>query len=206
MNHKALKPIVYLMAAACLTTSCIGSFGLFNKVLDWNKRATGNKFLNALIFILISPAYALCGVADIFVINTIEFWSGSNPLAENVGKTESVLGSDGKLYAVTTLEDGYEVKGPDGPCSRSRTTTPPKSTSTTAARWTFPSTNTASTRHAWPSTAAHTSPSGKTATGRPAGTQLRRACHTRPFAARKAAKRSIKGRLLQARLPRVVTP
>ena len=114
MNHKALKPIVYLMAAACLTTSCIGSFGLFNKVLDWNKRATGNKFLNALIFILISPAYALCGVADIFIINTIEFWSGSNPLAENVGKTESVLGSDGKLYAVTTLEDGYEVKGPDG--------------------------------------------------------------------------------------------
>ena len=89
MNHKALKPIVYLMAAACLTTSCIGSFGLFNKVLDWNKRATGNKFLNALIFILISPAYALCGVADIFVINTI-------------------------VYAVTTLEDGYEVKGPDG--------------------------------------------------------------------------------------------
>lgn len=114
MNHKALKPIVYLMAAACLTTSCIGSFGLFNKVLDWNKQATGNKFLNWLIFIVISPAYVLCGVADMIVINSIEFWSGTNPLAENIGKTENIMGSDGKLYAVTTLEDGYEVKAPDG--------------------------------------------------------------------------------------------
>lgn len=114
MYNKTFKSIVFLIIGACLMSSCIGSFGLFNKVLDWNKRATGNKFLNWLIFILISPAYVLCGVADILVVNSIEFWSGSNPLAENVGKTKNVLGSDGKLYAVTTLEDGYEVKDPEG--------------------------------------------------------------------------------------------
>ena len=114
MNNKALKSLTLLMAGTMAMSSCIGSFGLFNKVLDWNQQATGNKFLNWLIFILISPAYVLCGVADIFVINSIEFWSGSNPLAENVGKTENIMGSDGKLYAVTTLEDGYEVKAPDG--------------------------------------------------------------------------------------------
>lgn len=104
MTNKTLKSLTALMIGACLMSSCIGSFGLFNKVLDWNKQATGNKFLNWLIFILISPAYVLCGVADILVINSIEFWSGDNPLAENVGKTENVMGSDGKLYAVTTLE------------------------------------------------------------------------------------------------------
>lgn len=114
MTNKTLKSLTALMIGACLMSSCIGSFGLFNKVLDWNKQATGNKFLNWLIFILISPAYVLCGVADILVINSIEFWSGDNPLAENVGKTENVMGSDGKLYAVTTLENGYEVKAPDG--------------------------------------------------------------------------------------------
>ena len=114
MNNKALKSLTLLMAGTMAMSSCIGSFGLFNKVLDWNQQATGNKFLNWLIFILISPAYVLCGVADMFVINSIEFWSGSNPLAENIGKTENIMGSDGKLYAVTTLEDGYEVKGPDG--------------------------------------------------------------------------------------------
>ena len=39
-----------------LCSSCIGSFGLFNRVLDWNKDVTDNKFLNELIFIIISPA------------------------------------------------------------------------------------------------------------------------------------------------------
>lgn len=114
MFNKTLKTLACLVAGACMFNSCIGSFGLFNTVLDWNKSATNNKFLNALIFILISPAYALCGVADVFIINTIEFWSGSNPVMADVGKTKNVTGSDGKLYAITTLEDGYEVKGPDG--------------------------------------------------------------------------------------------
>ena len=114
MKTKTLKSLTLLMAGTMAVSSCIGSFGLFNKVLDWNKQATGNKFLNWLIFIVISPAYVLCGVADMLVINSIEFWSGTNPLAENIGKTENIMGSDGKLYAVTTLEDGYEVKAPDG--------------------------------------------------------------------------------------------
>lgn len=83
-------------------------------MLSWNKRATSSKFLNELIFIVISPAYALCGVADLFVVNTIEFWSGSNPLEANIGTTEQVLGCDGRLYAVTTLADGYEVRDSEG--------------------------------------------------------------------------------------------
>ena len=114
MYNKTLKSFLLIMIASVVMSSCIGSFGLFNKVLDWNKDATGNKFLNELIFIVISPAYVLCGTADLLVLNTIEFWSGSNPLAENVGKTESIMGSDGKLYAVTTLKDGYEIKDADG--------------------------------------------------------------------------------------------
>lgn len=114
MYNKTLKSFLLIMTASLIMSSCIGSFGLFNKVLDWNKDATGNKFLNELIFIVISPAYALCGTADLLVLNTIEFWTGSNPLAANVGKTESIMGSDGKLYAVTTLKDGYEIKDADG--------------------------------------------------------------------------------------------
>ena len=35
-------------------------------------------------------------------------------MAANIGKTERILGSDGKLYAVTTLKDGYEIKYADG--------------------------------------------------------------------------------------------
>ena len=85
-----------------------------HKLAGWNKGATGNKFLNELIFILISPAYAVCGVADVLVLNTIEFWTGSNPVAQRVGTTQEITGKDGKLYAVTTLRNGYKIKSPDG--------------------------------------------------------------------------------------------
>ena len=114
MYNKTLKTVIGLLVGVCLMSSCIGSFGLFNKMLSWNKNATNSKFLNELIFLVISPVYVICGTADVLVLNTIEFWSGSNPVAANIGKTESILGSDGKLYAVTTLKDGYEIKAADG--------------------------------------------------------------------------------------------
>lgn len=84
-----------------------------HKLAQWNKRATDEKFINEIIFIVISPAYLVTGVIDAFIVNTMEFWSGSNPMA-NVGKTREVMGQDGRYYAVTTLRDGYEVKKPDG--------------------------------------------------------------------------------------------
>lgn len=113
MKIKNLKVSALLLAATLTTSSCVGSFGLFNKLASWNKKATGSKFLNEIIFIVISPAYAVCTVADVLVLNTVEFWSGSNPMAQ-VGKTQEVMGKDGRYYAVKTLRDGYEVKSPDG--------------------------------------------------------------------------------------------
>ena len=37
------------------TTSCMGSFGLLNKFASWNQGATGNKFVNGFIGILLPP-------------------------------------------------------------------------------------------------------------------------------------------------------
>ena len=109
--------MVNTVIAASLGTmalsSCIGSFGLTNTVLDWNKRATDNKFVNELIFIVISPAYAVCSVADLFVLNSIEFWTGEKVIAE-VGKTKDVMGKDGRMYAIKTLKNGYEITDPEG--------------------------------------------------------------------------------------------
>ena len=112
MKKIKMKTAACLLAAAVALTSCVGSFGLFNKVLDWNK-GISNKFVNEIVFLLISPAYAVCGVVDLLVLNTVEFWSGSNPIAK-AGHVENVWGRDGKLYAVKTLEDGYEVTKPTG--------------------------------------------------------------------------------------------
>ena len=114
MFKKSLKTLVLFLSATILFNSCIGSFGLFNKLLSWNQNLTGSKFLNELLFILLSPGYAIASVVDLFVLNTVEFWTGNNPMAANVGKTENVMGSDGIIYAVTTLEDGYKIAKPNG--------------------------------------------------------------------------------------------
>ena len=93
---KNLKIMACIMAVSLLSSSCIGSFCMFNKLASWNKSATKSKFLNEL------------------VLNTIEFWTDDNPLASNIGKTQEVMGSDGRLYAVKTLKNGYEITNPEG--------------------------------------------------------------------------------------------
>ena len=41
-----------------------------------------NKFLNELVFIgmHVVPAYPLCFAGDLIIFNSIEFWSGNNPI------------------------------------------------------------------------------------------------------------------------------
>ncbi|MGL4852702.1 MAG: DUF3332 domain-containing protein [Phocaeicola sp.] len=103
------------MMAACLClsgsllfSSCIGSFALWNNLKDWNN-TIGNKFVNELVFIAfnIVPVYPIAAIADMLVINSIEFWSGSNPMA-SIGETKEVQGENGN-YLVTTNENGYTI-------------------------------------------------------------------------------------------------
>ncbi|MBR5655795.1 MAG: DUF3332 domain-containing protein [Prevotella sp.] len=114
MKIKNLKVAALLMAGTMMTSSCIGSYSLFNKFADWNCHATGSKFLNAIIGVVLLPVYGICSFADALLFNTIEFWSGDNPIASNVGKTQQVMGQDGRYYAVKTLKDGYEITNPEG--------------------------------------------------------------------------------------------
>ena len=50
--------IVLALTGSLMTSSCIGSFALTNKLLSWNKQV-GNKFVNELVFFAfwIIPVY-----------------------------------------------------------------------------------------------------------------------------------------------------
>ena len=59
MRKKYLSVAVVLaLASSMMFSSCVGSFTLTNKVLEWNKQA-GSKFVNAVIFtaFCIIPVY-----------------------------------------------------------------------------------------------------------------------------------------------------
>lgn len=114
---KRLIPVALVAAISIpVFTSCIGSFALTNKLLTWN-RSIGSKIVNELVFIgfWILPVYEVSALADVLVINSIEFWSGSNPMA--CGKTmidghdgRYLVECDGKGYTITSENDGSQVR------------------------------------------------------------------------------------------------
>lgn len=109
--------VVITLASSLMFSSCIGSFALTNKVLSWNKQV-GSKFVNELVFcgLWILPVYELSAIADMLVINSIEFWSGSNPVTASTtrvvdGKDARYLvKSDPKGYTITNTKDNTQVR------------------------------------------------------------------------------------------------
>lgn len=99
---------VFVLSGTMLFSSCVGSFGLFNRISSWNQ-SVGNKFVNELVFLALNivPVYGVAYLADALVINSIEFWSGTNPMA-NVGDVKNVKGENGN-YLVETLDNGYSI-------------------------------------------------------------------------------------------------
>ena len=97
---------VVALSASMMMQSCIGSFALFNKVKTWNDHV-GDKFVNELVFVAmwILPVYELSFAADLFILNSIEFWSGTNPALAQA-ETKVIDGKDAQ-YLVAKNESGY---------------------------------------------------------------------------------------------------
>ena len=98
---------VLLISTSILCSSCIGSFKLWNGLKEWNQ-GIGNKFVNELVFIALNivPVYGVAYFADVVVLNTIEFWTGSSPVASN--EVKEVKGENGN-YLVASNENGYTI-------------------------------------------------------------------------------------------------
>ena len=65
------------------TSACYGKFGLFKKVHQWNG-TLGGPVVNSLVHFVfwIVPVYELVILGDLLIFNTIEFFTGSNPMAD----------------------------------------------------------------------------------------------------------------------------
>lgn len=112
-----MKKIILTSALAALfcasMTSCMGKFALTRNLYAWNDQVS-NKFVNEILFVAfwILPVYEVCGLADLLVLNTIEFWSGDNPISASTKAIDTDQGRylvvcDGKGYDIT-LEDTGE--------------------------------------------------------------------------------------------------
>ena len=50
MKREKLTLVAVLLSGSLLFSSCVGSFGLFNRLSSWNQ-SIGSKFVNELVFL-----------------------------------------------------------------------------------------------------------------------------------------------------------
>jgi hypothetical protein len=75
--------VLTLTAGALVSTSgCFGSFNLTRKVYGFNKTVSKDKFVQELVFLGLNvvPIYGFASLIDAVVANTVEFWTGKNPI------------------------------------------------------------------------------------------------------------------------------
>ncbi|HTY38561.1 MAG TPA: DUF3332 family protein [Bacteroidota bacterium] len=129
MKRSFFKAVSSILIAMMLTTAlgCYGSFPLINKVYKFNG-TLGNKFVNELGFLVMNivPVYGVAGFIDAVLLNTIEFWTGKNPVTTsndvvvplNPTSSLTLRGGDGSVLLTTTTDEGIQQyvfqKGTDG--------------------------------------------------------------------------------------------
>lgn len=105
--NKIFKKIVVLTmvaAMALMSVGCYGSFSLTKKVYNWNG-SLGNKWVTEVVFLAcyVVPVYSIAGFVDVVILNSLEFWTGSNPMAS------SVTSDDGSTVAFNTEKQQVEI-------------------------------------------------------------------------------------------------
>lgn len=92
------KLAVFLVLVSMVAVSCTGTFRLTRTVYDFQTKPA-DKWVDEVLFLafVIVPVYGLSTLADAIIFNSIEFWTGQNPLRASLDdKDNSVIAGNGK--------------------------------------------------------------------------------------------------------------
>ena len=103
MRSKTGRLAVGIVASALLLSGCYGPFQLTRKLYTWNGQV-GDKWENEIVFLIlaVTPVYSLAVAGDAIVFNTIEFWTGKNPMAHAAPQTATQRVARGDTEAIVT--------------------------------------------------------------------------------------------------------
>ncbi len=118
MKRALVQSVSVFLVLVLLVTAfgCYGSFNLVNKVYKFNG-GLGGKFVNEIGFLVmvIVPVYGVATFVDAVILNTIEFWTGTNPMAVNdatqiftLPDGQMVLNGKDKTYEFRQMVNGQE--------------------------------------------------------------------------------------------------
>ncbi len=129
MKRKTLtrRVVAAIVAGSFLTvtTACYGPFNLTRNVYHWNSNIKGSsevneKWMKEFVFfgMIIIPVYMFSALLDAFIFNSIQFWSGSNPVKavdEGGDGTTRIVKLGGLTVTMVESDQGatvtYERKG-----------------------------------------------------------------------------------------------
>jgi hypothetical protein len=87
------RTIIIVLCVALLAQACVGPFNMTASVLDWNRSTFENEWAQEgmfLVFVII-PVYGVTIFLDAIIFNSIEFWTGDNPIDPPGGIVEAVV-------------------------------------------------------------------------------------------------------------------
>lgn len=84
------RTLASLLAVLMMTAGCFGPFNLTRRLYLWNKDI-GTKWETEMMFLLLTilPVYGTVVSADALIFNSMEFWTGNNPVDPPYRKAEA---------------------------------------------------------------------------------------------------------------------
>jgi len=86
------KGALGILILMVLIAGCTGSFKVTKEVYHLH-RSQSDKWTDELVFLCVAvvPIYGVAMIGDAVIFNTIEFWTGKNPVASTTGKDDSIV-------------------------------------------------------------------------------------------------------------------
>jgi len=88
--RKRIVAAIVVGSFLTVTTACYGPFNLTKNVYHWNSNIKGSsevneKWMKEFVFfgMIIIPVYMFSALLDAFIFNSIQFWTGGNPIKAN---------------------------------------------------------------------------------------------------------------------------
>ena len=102
--------IAVLIGFLPLTSACFGGFNLTRKVYKFNRSVSPDKWIRWLMFLALTivPIYEFATLIDLLFANSVEFWTGSNPITAKL-EPQSVVGPNGEVASLIPIENGARV-------------------------------------------------------------------------------------------------
>jgi len=121
---RTIAAVVLATFLPLATTGCFGTFQLTRKVYQFNRQISPDKWIQELAFLVmvILPVYGFATLFDAVLFNSVEFWTGQNPVLQADGATQTIETEDGRATLTRVDADTLDVHvlGRDGSEKRFR--------------------------------------------------------------------------------------